>query len=215
MGTRAELEQILVDYLTNDEASFVEHIPDFIRASEERIWFLVQVPKFRKTDTALVCTIDSEQLALPEDYLALASLFVVDSGFQPVDLKDETYLREVFPDQTATARPRVAAQLDDDTVILAPVPDVAYPLQMTYFYKPPSLTTLAEDGETWLSTKAFEVLKYGAMSEAAIYMKKQDEMSATYEEQFITNITMLANLGEVRLRKDVNRGGEKRRQEAS
>lgn len=216
MGTKDELIAILQDYTTNDADKFQSHIPDFIRASEERIWYFIQVPKFRKTVTGL-CEIGDELLGLPDDFLAMASLWTTTGGFQAVDNKDETYIREVYPDQSARARPKVYAQQDDDTVLLAPVPDIAYPVQMTYFYKPPSLADQVGAGTTWLSTKSFEALKFGALMEAAIYMKKQsgvDPMGDEYEKQFMACLTGLANLGEVRLRKDVNRGGEKRRMES-
>lgn len=210
MGTKAELVELIQAYTTNDEDGFVAHIPDFVKASEDRIWYFIEVPKFKKTVTSL-CVVDEEMLGMPDDYLAMGSLWTTDGGFRPIDLKDETYLREVYPDQTATARPKVFAQKDDDTVFLAPVPDSAYPLQMTYYYKPPSLTTLGDDDETWLSKNAFETLKFGALMEAGIYLKLQEtEVYAEYEKNFIGCLTGLKNLGEVRLRKDINRGGEKR-----
>lgn len=214
MGTRAELIALIEDYTDNDEESFLERIPDFIRSAEERIWYFIQVPKFRKSVTGLM-TADQELLNLPDDFLAMAALFVTSPSFLPVDNKDETYIREVYPDRTATARPRAYAQQDDDTILLGPVPDQAYPVQMTYFYKPASLADEADAGTTWLSTKAFETLKFGVLLESGIYMKMQDTaVYAEYEKQFTACLTGLANLGEVRLRKDVNRGGEKRRAEA-
>lgn len=213
MGTKAELYTLLKDYTTNDEDGFITHIPDFVRASEERIWYFIQVPKFRKTVTGMASA-DEELLNLPGDFLAIATLWATPNGeFHPIDLKDESYLREVFPDPSVTGLPRVFAQRDDDTVILAPPPDQDYPLNMTYFYKPPSLVDQAEGGTTWLSLHSFEALKFGALMEAAIYMKKQsgvDPMGDEYEKQFMACLTGLKNLGEVRLRKDVNRGGERK-----
>lgn len=210
MGTKAEMVALIQSYTTNDDDDFVDHIPDFVRASEDRIWYFIEVPKFKKTVTG-ICAIGEEMLALPDDYLAMGSLWTTDTQFRPIDLKDETYLREVYPNQAATARPKVFAQKDDDTVFLAPVPDIAYPLQMTYYYKPPSLMTLADDAESWLSKNAFETLKFGALMEAGIYLKLEEtSVYAEYEKNFLSCLTGLKNLGEVRLRKDINRGGEKR-----
>jgi len=209
MTTKEKFETDILDYMINDEETFLAHIPDFMRAAEEKIWYFIQLPKFKKTVTG-VCVVGEEMLNLPDDFLAMALLGTTDGQYRALDNKDESYLREVFPDIAIRDRPRAYAQMDNDTIIVAPVPDLSYTLRMTYFYKPPSITTLAADGETWLSTRAYETLKYGALMEASIFMKMQDTaIFAEYEKSFMTSLTGLKNLGEVRLRRDIYKGGEK------
>ena len=46
--TYAELKQAIQDYAENDETTFVNNLPVFIRNAEERIFKMVQLTDFRK-----------------------------------------------------------------------------------------------------------------------------------------------------------------------
>ena len=46
--TYGELKQAIQDYAENDETTFVNNLPIFIRNAEERIFKMVQLTDFRK-----------------------------------------------------------------------------------------------------------------------------------------------------------------------
>jgi hypothetical protein len=46
--TYGELKQAIQDYAENDETTFVNNLPVFIRNAEERIFKMVQLTEFRK-----------------------------------------------------------------------------------------------------------------------------------------------------------------------
>lgn len=221
-GTLADLTADILAYSTYDSDDFVAEIPRFIRAAEERIWYIVQLVTFKKAQTGTLTT-GNPYLQLPEGFLAAASLAVIDSTgtYSFLLNKDVEYIREVYPDPTETGTPFVYAQFDadeiDTTIIVGPTPDDDYAVQLNYFYKPASLTDDPATG-TWLSNNAYDTLLYGCLSESANYLKRAagiDSMGDTYEQRFVAGLAALKNLGESRDRKDTYRSGEKRRPEAA
>ena len=71
--TYGQLKQAIQDYTENDETSFINNIPVFIRSAEERILKSVQLSLFRKNATTTT-DINNQYLAVPSDFLAPFSL---------------------------------------------------------------------------------------------------------------------------------------------
>jgi hypothetical protein len=71
--TYAQLKQAIQDYTDNTETTFVNNLPLFIRAAEERILKGVQLQFFRRNQAANV-TSGNKYLACPSDFLAPYSL---------------------------------------------------------------------------------------------------------------------------------------------
>ncbi len=207
-------------YTTYDDPDFVAEFPRFIKASEERIWYFVQLPDFQRNVTGSF-TAGNGYLQLPADFLACASLAVImpiTGEYRYLLPKDVSYIREVYPIPTVTNVPEVyslfTADEDDTTILVGPSPDLAYATQLNYFYKPASLVD--QPTGTWLSINAYDTLLYGALSESANFLKKTagiDSMGDTYEQRFLVGLQGLKNLGESRDKKDTYRNGEKRRPE--
>lgn len=214
MATYAETIADVLSYTTyGDNADFVAQVPSFILASEERIFFFVQLPLFRKGATGTF-TLGNQYLEFPADFLAAASLAIIVAGEHQILLnKDVSYIRAVYPAAATLGVPTCYALFDDSTIIVGPTPAAAYQTELDYFYKPASLTEGAAGGTTWLSTNAYNALLYGALAEAANWMKRTagiDIMADKYDERFLIELQGLKNLGEARDRKDTYRSGEKR-----
>ena len=193
-----ELKQAVKDYTDNTETTFVNNIPLFIRAAEERILKSVQLQFFRRNQTANV-TSGNQYLACPSDFLAPYSLSYTTAGDKVfLQFKDVNFVQEAFPDPTDTAAPEYYAQFDVDNFILAPVPDSNYAVELHYFYRPASLTAGADSGTTWLSTNAELTLLYGALVEAYIFMKGELDVMALYTQRFDEGIMGLKNFGEAK-----------------
>lgn len=192
----------------------------FIRESEERIWYVLQAPNFRKAQTGAL-TIGNPYLSLPGDFLAPASLAIIDpitGSYTYLLNKDVSYIRQVWPNPATTSPPVAYALFQADvntlTILMGPSPDQTYSAQLNYFYRPASLVD--SPAGTWLSEFAYDALLYGALSESAAWMKKTggiDNMGDTYEARFVSACAALKNLGEGRDRKDTYRGGELRHAE--
>ena len=197
--TYGQLKQAVQDYTDNTETTFVNNIPLFIRAAEERILKNVQLQFFRRNQTANV-TSGNKYLACPSDFLAPYSLSYVDGNGdkQFLQLKDVNYIQEFNPDASDTAAPRYYAQFDIDNFIMAPTPDSNYAVELHYFYRPSSLTAGADSGTTWLSENADLVMLYGALVEAYIFMKGEADIMALYNQRFQEGLMSLKMFGEAK-----------------
>ena len=65
----SELVQLIQDYTENDETSFVNNIPTFVRQTEELVHRSVMIPELRKNATANLDTANP-YMARPSDFLA-------------------------------------------------------------------------------------------------------------------------------------------------
>ena len=206
--TYAQLKQAIQDYTENDETSFVTNLPVFIRAAEERIFKNVQLSLFRKNVTAAM-TSSNEYLGCPSDFLAPFSLSFTDGAGDKTFLlyKDVNYLQDFNTDPSDTGAPRFYAQFDVDNFLLAPTPDDSYATELHYFYRPASLTSLADDGTTWLSTNAPMAMLYGSLVDAYTYMKGEADLVGNYTQRFTEAVASLKQLGEAKETTDQYRTG--------
>ena len=196
--TLAQLKTAIQDYTDNSETSFVTHLPDFIKSSEERIFKSVDLEIFRKNVTSSLTTSD-KFLTIPTDYLSSFSLQITTAGSEAFLLqKDVNFLQEAYSGSTSTATPRYYAQFDEDNFIVAPTPNSNYAIELHYYYRPTSLTAGADSATTWLSNNAPFALLFGALVDAYIFMKGEPDLIQQYEKRFIDQLTRLKDYGEAR-----------------
>ena len=194
--TYGELKQAIQDYTENDETTFVNNLPLFIRLAEERILKSVQLNLFQKNQAGTMTT-GNQYLAAPSDFLAPFSLSIDVSGDAEFLLfKDLDFVQTYTPDPTTTGQPRYYAQFDVDNFILAPTPDANYTVDIHYLYRPASLTAGADSGTSWLSTNAEIALLYGSLVEAYTYMKGDMNLMQMYMQRYGEAVSRLKNLGE-------------------
>lgn len=203
------LKQAIQDYTENDETSFVNNLPLFIRQSEERILKNVQLSLFRKNVNGTL-TASNKYLACPSDFLAPFSLSFVDSDSDHVflDFKDVDFVQSFNPDAASTGNPRYYAVFDVDNFVLGPTPNSSYAVELHYFYRPASLTAGPGSGTTWLSENAELALLYGSLIEAYIYMKGEQDVMAQYEKRLGEAIMGLKMFGESKEVTDEYRTGK-------
>jgi hypothetical protein len=206
--TYDQLKQAIQDYTENDETSFVNNLPVFIRQAEERILKNVQLSLFRKNVSGAMSA-SNKYLACPSDFLAPFSLSFVDgnSDHQFLEFKDADFVQTFNPDATTTGNPRFYAVFDVDNFILGPTPDSAYAVELHYFYRPASLTAGSGSATTWLSENAEIAMLYGSLMEAYIYMKGEPDMMQQYEKRFMEAIQGMKMLGEAKEVTDEYRTG--------
>ena len=205
--TKATLTTAIQDYTDNSETTFVNNIPNFIKASEEKILKSVDLDYFRKNVTSALTSSD-EFLTVPSDYLASFSLQITTSGSESFLLqKDVNFLREYTPASSTTGLPKYYARFDEDNFILAPTPNSNYTVQLNYFYRPASLTAGSDSGTTWVSTNAPFALLYGSLVEAYTFMKGEPDVIQNYNGLFTQYLERVKDLGEARENTDGYRGG--------
>ncbi|MEI6478509.1 MAG: hypothetical protein WCO52_05995 [bacterium] len=207
--TYAQLTQAIEDYCQNTEPTFVSNIPTFVQLAEERVYNSVQLPAIRKNQTGTL-TATNKYLTLPTDWLATFSLAVIDpvSGAYsyPLD-KDVNFIRQSFPTPTVTGTPGFYAQFDQNTLILGPTPDQSYAVELHYYYYPTSIVTA---GTSWLGNNFAEVLLYGALREAYLFMKGEQDIIGYYEQKYQEGMGLLKQLGDGKNRRDAYRNGQVR-----
>ena len=205
--TKATLTTAIQDYTDNSETTFVNNIPNFIKASEEKILKSVDLDYFRKNVTSALTSSDAF-LTVPADYLASFSLQITTSGSESFLLqKDVNFLREYTPASTTTGLPKYYARFDEDNFILAPTPNSNYAIQLNYFYRPASLTAGSDSGTTWVSTNAPFALLYGSLVEAYTFMKGEPDVIQNYNGLFTQYLERVKDLGEARENTDGYRVG--------
>ena len=205
--TYAQLKTAIQDYTDNAETTFVNHLNDFIKASEEKLLKSVDLDYFRKNVTSTLTSSD-QFLTVPDDYLASFSLQITASGSESFLLqKDVNYLREYTPAASTTGLPKYYARFDENNFILGPTPDSNYTIELHYFYRPASLTAGADSGTTWLSTNAPYALLYGSLIEAYTFMKGEADVIQNYTNLYMQYLERLKDLGEARENTDGYRVG--------
>ena len=200
--TFAQLKTAIQDYVDNSETTFVNHLSDFIKASEERIFKNVDLELFRKNVTSAMTSSD-KFVSIPSDYLSSFSLQITTAGSEGFLLqKDVNFLQEAFDSSASTGLPRYYAVFDINNFIVAPTPNSNYAIELHYYYRPTSLTAGSDSGTTWLSTNAPFALLYGSLVEAYTYMKGEPDIMQQYEKRFNDQLVRLKDLAEARENSD-------------
>ncbi len=187
-----------------------DQIARFVQLAEQSVFNTVQLPAFRKNVTGNM-TSGNRFLATPSDWLATFSLAVINAANETTYLlnKDVNFIRESYPDTDSAfyAKPEYYAIFDDNTFILGPTPDANYASELHYFYYPESSVTA---GTSWLGTNFDSVLLYGALLEAANFMKSDADAVNLYKERYGRAMTELKQLGDAKERQDAYRSGQVR-----
>ena len=187
-----------------------EQIARFVQLAEQRIYNMVQLPAIRKNVTGTM-TVGNKYLSTPSDWLSTFSLAVINSANEYHYLlnKDVNFIRESYPDTDSAffGKPEYYAVFDDNTFILGPTPDATYNSELHYFYYPTSIVTA---GTSWLGTNFDSALLYGALLEAALFMKTDADTMTMYKARYDDAMAELKQLGDGKNSQDAYRSGQVR-----
>ena len=138
--TYTTLKSALQDYTQNDETSFVSNMPLFIRLAEERLLKSVRLNVFEKIVSGNM-TSSNQYLACPSDFLSSNSLTITNSSnFEFLQFKELEFVQTYNPNPATTGTPKYYAQFDVDNFLIAPTPNSGFTVNLSYFYRPASLT---------------------------------------------------------------------------
>ena len=207
-----ELQTAVEDYCENTFTS--TDFATMTKLAEQKIYNSVQLPSLRKNVTGAL-TATNQYLALPDDFLSVFSLAVIEEGAYTYLLnKDVNFIREAYPAPTDTGTPKYYAVFGPDssalqelTLILGPTPSAGLTAELHYFYYPVSIVTA---GTSWLGDNFDSTLFNAVMVEAIRFMKGEPDVIANYETMYVASLKMLKNLGDGKQRQDAYRSGQVR-----
>jgi hypothetical protein len=160
-------------------------IDQFIRNTELDLADKVDYDDLRKYSDSTF-TANNKYLALPADCLIPRALFLATSGTVStgtvvyLEKRDQTFMRE-YNNTGSTGTPKYWANWDDFTIIVAPRPSSAFPVQLEYIKDPPHFTST---NSTYISTYFENILLYGVLGEAFSYLKGPMDMYNLYKTKY-------------------------------
>jgi hypothetical protein len=210
--------------LVNAIASYTENqfetadMNTFISQAEQRIYNTIQFPSLRKNVTGTTSA-NNQYLTCPTDFLSAYSIAVYPVGggaYSYLLNKDVNFIREAYPNPAYVGIPKYYALFGPDytiptdlTFILGPTPDIAYKVELHYFFYPESIT-VAANGTTWLGEHFDTVLLYGSLVEAYTFMKGEDDMMKLYDGKYKEALILAKRLGDGLERSDAYRSEQYR-----
>ena len=209
----AQLTAAIRGYAENDFPNTVgsftsaDQIATFVKNAEQKIYNSVQILALRKNVTGTT-TPNNKYLGAPVDWLSTFSLAVIDpvtNEYEYLLDKDVNFIRQSFPFPAVTGKPQYYSLWDENTFFLGPTPDAAYQMELHYFYYPPSIVTA---GTSWLGDNFDTALLYGALVEAATFMKSDPDTLTNYTNRYIEAMSLLKQLSEGKNRSDAYRNGQ-------
>jgi hypothetical protein len=214
-----ELTTAIQDYTENTFSA--DQLATFVSQAEERVFNTVQFPSLRKNVTGQT-TASNKYLASPGDFLSVFSMAVIDATgrYEFLLNKDVNFIRQAYPNPNALGIPKYYALFGPTTTnsappvltnelsfILGPTPDVAYDVELHYFFYPESISV---SGTSWLGDNYSPVLLYGSLVEANTFMKGEPDMTAMYEAKYKEALAQAKRLGDGLERQDAYRSGQYR-----
>lgn len=205
------LREAIALYSENFESGFESSIDGFIRAAEQRIYNTANIPAANQNQSSTL-TAANRYLTMPSGFLSVNEVEVKDALGVSTFLinKEVSFIREAYPNPNVQAFPQYYAQFDEDTLLLAPTPDDGYSVELHFFGYPESIVTA---GTTWLGENYDQTLLYGALIEAAAFMKSNVGEEAgdfgMYKERFESAMQLLVRQVGERNNTDNYRTGRK------
>ena len=189
MTTYSELVTQIRDYTETDSNVFTTTIVnDFIEHAELKIFRDIDLDVFRKYQTAALTSGDAfvgMPGATPTSFSFIRSVNIfspsgslgglTDGERRYLEKKDTSFISEYSPNRTSTGIPKYYANLDNDTIIVAPTPNAAYTIELAYNALPTGLSS--SNTTTWVSTNAPHMLLYACLVEAFMFLKAPDMLN--------------------------------------
>ena len=167
----ARLQAAIVEDPVSDD-SWAVYLPAVIEQAELRCYRDCDFLAARKTVTSTLAQ-GVAQFAAPSDWLIGERVDLVIGGARTALLRrEDSFVREygIVP-----GRPLYWSEPTQATLLVAPVPDSNYTIELSYHYRPTALGP--SNTVTWLSSNVPDLLFYASMVAAAGYQKNFGAMA--------------------------------------
>jgi hypothetical protein len=191
--TYTELVQKIRDYTEVDSNVFTATIVNgFILDSEWRIQRDVDSDNNREYVTASIVAGQSyvNTPIVTDQTLIIREAQIIPSPTAPfvytgpnavIEYRDTGFINE-YNSTNATGLPKYFSYWDEDTIVLAPIPDLNYTMQINYILKPTGLSS--STATTYLSQQFPNGLLYACLVEAYGFLKGPADMIQFYEQKY-------------------------------
>jgi hypothetical protein len=134
--------------------------------------------------------IGQRYLNRPGDEIIIRSIQVIETNGNRTFLekRDTSFISE-FNNTNATGKPEYYANWNENTFLVAPIPDQAYEAQLNYIIYPPHFTAT---NNTYLPQYQQQMLLYGVLSEAFSYLKGPLDMYKLYTDKYNEQVQAFA-----------------------
>ncbi len=120
-------------------------------------------------------------------------------GFNTINqiyLRGYEYCQEYWPNRTEIGLPKYYSDYAFEHLLIVPTPDLAYPFEFGFFEFPQSIDS--SNQTNWVTANAPELLIYGCLLEAMIFLKDDDRIQF-YKQFYIEALVPFINEDKARL----------------
>ena len=163
-------------------------IDQFIRNIELDIAGKVDYDDLRAYKTST--TVASQRyVSMPDDLIYLRSVQITSSSSRIfLEKRDTSFISEFNPGD-ATGTPKYYANWDDTTIVIAPVPNTTFTIQLNYITDPPHFNSSTA---TFLSNNQESLLLHGVLTECFSYLKGPADMYTLYKQKYNEEVQQFA-----------------------
>ena len=161
-------------YLERTDQQTLEKIPQFIMLAEQII--AAEIKFLGNLTVAESTMIPSENvIPKPARWRKTVSMNVTVAGKrQPVLLRTYEYIREYWPDPTATDAPIYFCDYDYQHWLIGPTPALGYSYEVLYYERAQPLDSANQSN--WFTEYAPQALLYGTLLQAMPFLKNDERM---------------------------------------
>mgnify|MGYP006286766667 CR=1 FL=1 len=172
--TYDSLTSMVLQYLERQDTAVVNAIPTFISLAEFEIAQEIKtLGQLQVAESNM--TMDNALLQKPARWRKTVSMSItVDGKKQPVYLRKYEYLKNYWPDETATDVPLFYADTDWEHWYIAPTPDADYAFEVLYYER---IAPLSSTNQTnWLTQNAPNAMLFGTLLQAMQFLKNDQRV---------------------------------------
>ena len=192
-GTYAGLLASVAQWLERTDMTTV--IPDLVTLAEARIARDLRL-RTQITTTTSTTTANTESIALPTGWLEFENLSLKTTPGRSLVYETPEQLESRFPTGYGTGRP-AAYTIVGTNLILAPIPNDAYPVEMVFYKK---FDTLASAGTNWLITNYPSIYLNACLAEASAFLDQDDARIARWEAKYRAEVKSLSTTDDTAIR---------------
>lgn len=180
LDTFAGLKATIADYLNRDDLTAI--IPSFITIAEAKFNRKLRTRQMIKRANG---QIESAFFAYPSDWLQAKEFQLNTNPIVRLQFVTEAYGDELKANRYVSIGQPAYYTITGTQLEFIPAPDSTYSAELTYYAKIPALSDA--NTSNWLLAYAPDLYLYGALLEAAPYLK-DDERLAVWSQMYINSL---------------------------
>jgi hypothetical protein len=186
LATYTDLQASIANWAHRSDLTAV--IPDFVTLAEARISRDLRLRKQIAMTTATT-TAGVQAVALPADWLEFENISAQGSPERQLTYVPIEHLDSRFPSGGYSGMP-VFYTIEGDSLLLGPIPDTVYTLNIVYYARFPSLLTTATN---WLMTNHPNIYLFATLIETMFFSQNTEQLQL-FTQRYEAELTQLQNV---------------------